>query len=119
MSSPLREARDLIAAGFCKHTTYQYALEDGSPQYCAVGAVRQALYDTPFYTWGDEDEAYALVGEIYEHLPEEAKVAGCMRSISESSAKWSAVVQYNNDPLTTQNNMVELFDKTLADRGEL
>ena len=119
MSSPLREARDLIAAGFCKHTTHQLPLDGGSPQYCAVGAVRQALYDTPFYTWADEDEAYALVGEIYEHLPEEAKTAARMKHISDESAKWSAVVHYNNDPLITQNNMVELFDKTLADRGEL
>lgn len=116
----LKTARDLIANGFCKNKVHQKV--NGQDQYCAVGAVRQAVYgDAQALAWGQDQ---LIVSELYDRLPQEYKRAQdfidgdfFISSQEVLSAKWSCVVQFNNDKGTTQGDVVGVFDKTLADLG--
>lgn len=93
IADELKAARALLAKGWCQH-----ALErNGS--YCAFGAINKAVTgDAMSYGAGQRLGPYAAIMDI---------VPGC------------DIAAFNNAETTTQQDVLNLFDKALAELGAL
>lgn len=89
----LQRARVLIAAGWCQ----QVARDDN--RYCIIGALAEATTTEQcsstvgYLVWRNSKAA------LEQHLPE----------------PWPNLVTYNDDVTTTQRNVLDLIDTTIAD----
>ena len=107
----LRAARELVAQGWCQGDASKTTngVED---RWCAVGALNKVLW-----TQGNDlsvsasatdlairDEVYLL---LQVKLPEKHK------------ADFRGVATFNDDEETTQQDVLDLYDKALADLGGL
>lgn len=88
----LQRARALIAGGWCQ----QVARDDN--RYCIIGALAEATTEqcsstVGYLVWRNSKAA------LERHLPE----------------PWPNLVTYNDDVTTTQRNVLDLIDTTIAD----
>lgn len=90
----LTAARAEVAKGWC-----QRALEDEHGNVCALGALNRV---TSGDARCDQEMPEGLYGVLWDHVPDHQSVAS-----------------YNNAETTTQQDVLNLFDKALSDLGGL
>lgn len=101
-------ARDRLAKGFCKNVLALDAFgkqidsrSQDARQWCVLGALISSSLDVPQPLEHDE-----VARRILPHLPEEWR--------HKALNPMATLVYYNNDPATTQADIVWLLDKTIA-----
>lgn len=92
----LKGARAEVAKGWCKN-----ALERGG-SVCAIGAIARAVHGSAQASVSEHDVSQAAWSIVKDHVP-----GGIPLSY------------YNNAETTTQQDVLDLFDKALADLGGL
>jgi len=96
----LKAARDEVEKGWCK-----FALEDKEGNVCVLGAIQRAIDWNAFHTTvPNGHRLFVAIDALARVLPEFAK---------------GSVVVYNNHSSTTKEDVLNLFDKALADLGGL
>lgn len=111
MREQLTKARDLLVRCFCKDFMARDAKGNAAAydstkavQWCVLGALCRAEVVT------QSSCSHSDIAErMMSHLPEAWR-----RRYSAPSYDMHALVDYNNDPATTQADMVGLLDKTIA-----
>jgi hypothetical protein len=93
----LKVARAAVENGW-----HQGSLMNGAGGVCVVGALRVACFST-VHMDVDVLRCAAALNELGKHLPDSRL----------------AVAGYNDAPTTTKQDILDLFDKTLADLGGL
>jgi hypothetical protein len=108
LTEDLKTARDLIAApgGFVQGTLW-----DGNGGFCSTGALHRAISGYSFRMCSDWERFTAACDELAAHID------GGRGTPTGYGAAIDVIVDYNNSH--TQQEVVEVFDKTLADRGAL
>lgn len=94
----LRRARDIVAKGWCPRGLY-----DELGNVCAVGAVNIACEGHLHVRSKPTSRRDEALRALIRHLP----------------GSWQEVYRYNDDPSTTHQDILNLFDKALADLGGL
>lgn len=103
----LRSARDIIRQGWCQHRA-----QDGN-KYCMIGAVFKAQTGQSYMnapTPAGREALYLLMKSLpWTPVPENAQY------------DWAAQVipKFNDDDKTTKEDVLTVFDKALAELGEL
>lgn len=107
----LRSARDRIAAGQWTKGAMAGKGDDGSPTYCALGAMAagELKHGTEGY-WRARD---ALTNKLPAINTEGVFVNGWKLDAMDP------IAAFNDHPDTTREDVVMVFDKTLAELGEL
>lgn len=99
LSEILTNARGVVSNGWCQGAYY-----DGNGSYCSIGALSKALQSSPQVLEGERyREAYMYLNN---HLPALGFDNG------------QDVVDFNDDPATTQQDVLNLFDKAIASAEE-
>lgn len=96
IADDLKAARALLEKGWCKN-----ALEDGRGNCCVLGAIALATAGNA-YEWNDRSQHAAVL--VADQLP-----GGALMTL----------MNVNNAYDTTQQDMLNLMDKALAELGAL
>lgn len=108
----LTAAIDLFKTrGWC-----QYDLEDPQGRLCAVGAVNSVMSGVAWSSQQviDWDTRRDVMTALVAHMPDDWQQ---MQSVDHSMSAIELVVDYNNHPARTFEDMLDWFGKTAADEG--
>lgn len=99
-SEVLSSARDILNTGWHKGW-----FSDGRGNYCAIGACMKAA------------EVGLMTPEVYDAPPHESGYRGAVSALTDKVFEMTGeglLSEYNDDPKTTKQDMLDLFDKTIA-----
>lgn len=101
----LQKARDLIAAGWCQHTV------SSGNKLCIVGAIRKSAGDSlHVHRFGGlADKAMTILDK---YVPSETEAAN-----PDYYTPIQRLPAFNDDSRTTQTDVLNLFDKAIANEG--
>lgn len=100
VAEDIKTARDIVAKRW-----YKGGLTDGEGNVCALGALNVAcLGSVHAFVIDNRGRREEARNELERHLPDQ---------------RWPDLVDYNDAESTTHEDIVNLFDKTLADLGAL
>lgn len=99
--SDLQGAREIVRGHWHKG-----ALSDGHGNFCAVGAIRQSITGQPTVTMATPELSRVIAAEsaVSAKLTEEHSFS---------------IADFNDAPATVQQDVLNLFDKALAELGGL
>lgn len=99
-SEVLSSARDILNTGWHKGW-----FSDGKGNYCAIGACMKAA------------EVGLMTPEVFQKLPRKSGYRGATAALSDKLFEMTGegeLSEYNDDPKVTKQDMLDLFDKTIA-----
>lgn len=104
----LRHARDIVENGWC-----QYRVKDGDT-YCMVGAVNKAYCGNPHLFHSAGTASHTALRLLLDCLP-------WVPQPDNPDYEWCNQVlpKFNDDSTTTKEDVLKVFDKALAELGEL
>jgi hypothetical protein len=100
VAEDVKAAREIVRTSWHKGGLY-----DGRGNVCAIGAIRQGITGKPTIT--------LMSPEFYRVLSAEEAV------VAKLPAGYGSIAEFNDAPSTTHQDVLNLFDKTLADLGGL